>query len=316
MDHLLGDHDPALWIGFLVGVVVCLVLDLVLVHRRPHAPTLREALLESAGWIALALGFAAFVFARYGRALGTEFLTAYVMEKSLSVDNLFVILLVMRELAVPPENRHRVLFWGVFGAIVLRAVLIVGGVQLVHAFDWLLYVFGAFLIVAAVKLVRGGEDDAPDPARHWAARLLRRVMPVTPRFHGDRFLAREEGVLVATPMLVAVVLVEASDLVFAVDSIPAVLGVTRDPFVAFSSNVLAVLGLRALFFVLEAGVRALRYLTPALAIVLAFVGAKMLLVDVVHIGSTTSLAVVLGVLAVAAVASVRGRGGDATDDTE
>ena len=302
MDVLLGGHSPTLWLAFVVGVTACLVLDMVLLHRKPHAPSLREALLESAGWIGLAVLFNVFVYFQMGTKLAVEFLTGYLVEKSLSVDNLFVILLVFRSLRIDDAHRHRVLFWGVFGAVVMRAVLIVAGAALVHEFGWLLYFFGLILVISGVKLLLDREEDV-QTSRHWAVRLLRRFVPVSERFDRDRFLTVENGRRVATPMLVALVLVEATDLVFAVDSIPAVLAVTKDPFIAFTSNVLAVLGLRALYFVLAEAVGRLRYLKPGLAVVLWYIGVKMLIVDLYHIPSHYSLLVIVGILTTAGVSS-------------
>jgi tellurite resistance protein TerC len=302
MDIVLGGHDPMLWIGFVAGIAFFLCLDLFLLHRQSHVPSMREALLETAAWIALALGFNVFIWIHMGSELGVEFLTGYLVEKSLSVDNLFVILLVFRSLRIQEAHRHRVLFWGVFGAVVMRAVLIVAGARLVHEYAWILYVFGGILVLSGIKLLFDREEDV-DTSSHWAVRLLRIFLPVGSAFDGDRFTTREAGRFVATPMLVALVLVEATDLIFAVDSIPAVLAVTDDPYIAFTSNVLAVLGLRALFFVLAEAVGRLRYLKPGLAVVLWYIGVKMLMMKWVHIPSHYSLAVILGILTTAGVSS-------------
>lgn len=291
-----------LWIIFTVGVFLFLLLDVILLHKKSHKPSMKEALFESALWIGLGLLFNVWIYYYYGNQLAVEYLTGYLVEKSLSVDNLFVILLVFNSLKIPEKYQHRVLFWGVFGAIVMRAALIMVGVKLIQEFHWILYVFGGILVVSGVKLLFDKGEDV-EVSKHWAVRILKKIMPVTNHFHGDRFVAKEAGIRMATPMLAALVLVEATDLIFAVDSIPAVFAVTRDPFIAYSSNIMAVMGLRALFFVLATGVSKFRYLKPGLAVVLWYIGVKMLLIDIFHIPSHYSLLVIIGVLTTAGLSS-------------
>lgn len=293
---------PWLWGSFVVGVVVLLLLDLFVFHRKAHAVSIREALLVSAGWISLALVFNLWLGWRFGSEPGLEFLTGYLIEKSLSVDNLFVILLIFSAFRIPSEYQHKVLFWGILGAVVMRGSLIVVGAQLIQTFHWIIYIFGAILLVSAIKLLRGGEEEH-DVTHHWAVRLIEKVVPVTGKLHGQQFSVREGGVRKITPLFLALVVIEATDLVFAVDSIPAVFAVTDDAFIAFSSNILALLGLRALYFVIADWVARFRYLKPGLAAVLAFVGAKMLLAEVIKVPSWISLIIITLILAGAAIAS-------------
>lgn len=291
-----------LWLAFIAGVVVLLLLDLFVFHRKAHAVSIREALAVSAVWIALALAFNLWLGMAYGSEPGLEFLTGYLIEKSLSVDNLFVILLIFAAFRIPAEYQHKVLFWGILGAVVMRGTLIVVGAQLIQTFHWIIYVFGAILLLSALKLLRDSGEEK-DVTHHWAVRLIEKVVPVTGKLHGQRFVIVERGVRKITPLFLALVVIEATDLVFAVDSIPAVFAVTDDPFIAFSSNILALLGLRALYFVIADWVARFRYLKPGLAAVLAFVGAKMLLADVVKVPSWLSLGVISLILAGAAIAS-------------
>ncbi|MBH49008.1 MAG: hypothetical protein CME71_12645 [Halobacteriovorax sp.] len=302
MNTYLGPHSATLWLVFTAGVLLFLILDVILLHKKSHEPSMKEALIESALWISLGLGFNVWVYFNLGHDLGMEFLTGYLVEKSLSIDNLFIILLVFNSLKIPKMYQHRVLFWGVFGAIVMRAALIMVGVKLINEFHWILYVFGGILVFSGYKLLFDKEHDV-DIAKHWSVKLLKKFVPVTYHFHGDRFLAKEGGVLMATPMMAALVLVEATDLIFAVDSIPAVFAVTKDPFIAFSSNIMAVMGLRALYFVLATSVGKLRYLKPGLAVILFYIGVKMLLLDVFNIPSHFSLMIIVGILATAGIGS-------------
>ncbi len=300
--YFTGVAEPWLWIGFSVAVVVLLVLDLTVIHRRDHAVKIAEALRVSAFWILLSLAFNAWFAWRYGSEIGVQFLTGYLIEKSLSIDNLFVILLIFSALNIPAKYQHRVLFWGVLGAILMRGTLVIIGAKLIASFHWIIYIFGAILLVTAVRLLRSS-DEKVDFSDHWAIRLLRRRFPITNVFQGHQFIAVIDGVRHATPLLVALVLIEATDLVFAVDSIPAVFAVTNDPFVAFSSNVLALLGLRALYFVIADWVSKFRYLKPGLSGVLAFVGVKMIGSDFFTIPSWISLLVIAFILGVALLAS-------------
>ncbi len=301
-----GIGNPAHWAGFLGFVAVMLALDLGVFHRKAHAVRMREALGWSLVWVALALAFGVLVWRWYGPQAGLEFLTGYLVEKSRSVDNIFVFVVVFGSLSIPAAHQHRVLFWGILSALALRAAMIFAGTALLHRFHWLVYVFGGFLIVTAVKLVlawRAGDGTSSTERRLLVA--ARRVLPATDRLHGQHFLVREGGRLLATPLLLALVLVEVTDVVFAVDSIPAVLAVTDDPFIVFTSNVFAILGLRSLYFLLAGAVGKFRYLKLGLAGVLAFVGAKMLAADVMKIPAAWSLAVIASILVVSVLASWR-----------
>jgi len=284
------------WVVFSALVLVMLVLDLAVFHRRAHVVRVREALVWTIVWIVLALAFCAGVHAWFGPDRALEFLTGYLIEKALSVDNLFVFMVIFSYFSVPAEQQHRVLFWGIFGALVLRAAFIVIGAALLQSFHWVIYVFGTFLVVTGVKLLteRGGEVH---PERNPALRLFRRVVPSVPDYHGGRFTVVEGGRRLATPLLMVLVVVEATDVVFAVDSIPAVFAVTDDPFIVYTSNVFAILGLRALYFVLAGMLGRFRYLKVGLGLVLAFVGVKMLLADVYALPVAVSLGVVSALLA-------------------
>ncbi len=308
-----------LWSGFVVLVVGLLALDLGVFHRRPHRISVGEALGWTAFWVALALFFNALVYLLYeshwfgigeavghalsGREAAMLFFTAYVMEKSLSVDNIFVIAMIFAYFKVPPELQHRVLFWGVVGALVMRAGVIVGGIALIERFSWLVYVFGALLIVTAIKMLVVRHDNL-EPGRNPLIRLIRKRFLVTEEFHGQRFFVSIDGRRAATPLLLALAIVETTDLLFAVDSIPAVLAVTLDPFLVFTSNVFAVLGLRSLYFALAAMMSRFRYLKMSLVFVLAYVGVKMLLSHHHPIPAAVSLAIVGVILGIGVAASL------------
>lgn len=296
--------DLLAWLIFAGLVSGMLALDLGVFHREAHAVSRREALAWSAAWIALALAFNAGVFFFRGGEAGVEWLTGYLIEKSLSVDNVFVFLLIFSAFAVPAQFQHRVLFWGILGAVVMRAVLIAAAGILIHSLHFVIYLFGAFLIFTGVKFLRD-QEHAPDLEKNRFVRLARRLFPVTAQYEGQRFFLRREGVLFATPLFLVLVLVESTDLVFAVDSIPAIYAVTGDPFIVFTSNIFAILGLRALYFVLAGYLSGLRFLKPALAAILVFVGTKMLVVDIYKVPALASLGVIVAVLAVALVASWR-----------
>lgn len=291
-----------LWVAFCTGIVILLAIDLYFFGKSGHAVSKKAALLESGIWIAVALCFNLWFSLNYGRELGLEFLAGYLVEKSLSVDNLFVILLIFSSFKIPDKFQHRVLFYGVLGAIVLRAFFIIVGAQLLHKFHWILYLFGAVLVITAVKFLRE-TDDETDVQENWSLRWIRRFIPTTTFFNKDHFFVVERGVCKATPLFLALVVIEVTDLIFAVDSIPAVFAVTQDAFVAFASNILAILGLRALFFVLADWVGKLRYLKPGLATILGFIGIKMLLMDFFKIPSWVSLLVIFSILLTAALSS-------------
>jgi tellurite resistance protein TerC len=293
--------SPLSWAGFLGFVALLLVVDLGVFHRRPHEVRLREAIAWSAVWIGVALAFNAFVWWRSGPQAGTEFLTGYLVEKSLSVDNIFIFIAIFGALRIPSALQHRVLFWGVVSALAMRMAIIVGGSAALQRFHWLIYVFGGILVLSGIKLLVVRDGHGP-PGR--AMQLARRLLPSTDRFDGGRFLTRENGRLVATPLLTALVVIELADAVFAVDSVPAVLAVTDDAFIAFTSNALALLGLRSLFFVLADAVQKFRYLKIGLAGVLVFVGVKMTLSGVIKIPPVISLAVVAALLAASILVSM------------
>jgi tellurite resistance protein TerC len=300
---MLGSGSIWLWIGFNLFILGMLALDLGVFHRKTHTVSLREATLWSAVWIALALLFNVGLWWLRGPVPALEFLTGYLIEKSLSVDNIFVFALLFSYFAVPPQYQHRVLFWGILGALVMRAIFIFAGAALLAHFHWVIYVFGAFLIVTGVKmaLLRNTEMD---PGRNPVLRLVRRILPVTPAYEGDRFFVRQAGKLLATPLFLVLVMVETTDLVFAVDSIPAIFAVTSDPFLVYTSNVFAILGLRSLYFVLAGVMETLSYLKVGLAAVLVFVGIKMTIVDFYKIPPFVSLAVIATLLGAAVAASL------------
>ena len=292
-----------LWGGFTAFVLVMLALDLGVFHRKAHEIRFREALIWSVVWVTLALAFNALIWTWYGPTKGLEFLTGYLIEKALSVDNIFVFLVVFSYFAVPAAHQHRVLFWGILGALLMRAIFIAAGAALITKFHWIIYVFGGVLLLTGVKLFLQ-RNEQMHPERNPVLRLFRRFVPTTPEFHGQRFTVVKAGRRYATPLLAVLVLVEATDLVFAVDSIPAVFAVTKDPFIVYTSNIFAILGLRAMFFLLAGVMDRFRYLKPGLAAVLVFVGAKMMLTGVYKIPIAVSLGVVAGILTVAVVASL------------
>lgn len=291
-----------LWIAFTLGILILLLVDLSFFGRRGHRVSSRVALAQSCMWIAIALCFNLWFAFAFGKDLGFAFLTGYLLEKSLSVDNLFVILLVFSSFKISAPHQHRVLFFGVLGAIVFRALFIVLGAHIVNEFHWVLYGFGLFLVITAVKFLRNS-DEKVDVRESRSLRLLKKVIPTTSKLDHDHFFIREKGIRKATPLLLALVVVEGTDLIFAVDSIPAVFAVTQDAFVAFASNILAILGLRSLYFVLASWVGQLRYLKPGLAAVLGFVGFKMLLMDFVSIPNWVSLLVIFSILLTASLGS-------------
>jgi tellurite resistance protein TerC len=294
---------PGLWAGFIVFVLLMLALDLGVFHRKAHVVGFREALSWSIVWVALALVFNAGVWSYFGAQKGLEFLTGYLIEKSLSVDNIFVFVVIFSALAIPAQYQHRVLFWGILSALVMRAIMIFAGAAMLARFHWLIYVFGAFLILTGIKLFfqRGKESD---PRRNPAMRLASRLIPSTPHLDGERFFTRTGGKLLATPLFMALVLVEITDVIFAIDSIPAIFAITLDPFIVFTSNIFAILGLRSLYFLLAGLVDKFRYLKVGLAAVLVFVGAKMTAVDIYKIPPAASLAIVLLLLGGSIAASL------------
>ena len=295
--------EPLHWAGFIAFVLALLALDLGVFHRKAHAVTLKEAGIWSAVWVALSLGFNALVAQQYGAERGLEFLTGYLIEKALAVDNIFVFYAIFAYFAVPAAYQHRVLFWGVLGALIMRAIFIFAGAALLAKFHWVMYVFGAILVITAIRLLTL-PDDGIHPERNPVYRLLRRFIPATSDYHGARFTVVQDGKRYATPLLVVLLLIEWTDVVFAVDSIPAIFAITSDPFIVFTSNIFAILGLRSLFFLLQGVIGKFHLLKPALAAVLLFVGAKMLLVDLVKLPILLSLGVVASLIAAGVVASL------------
>lgn len=288
--------SPLFYVGFLTFVAAMLALDLGVFHRKAHTPTFREAGAWTIVWSSLAVMFGLFVGWRFGTTAAVDYYTAWLIEQSLSIDNIFVFVIVFTALKIPPHLQHRVLFWGVLSAVVLRAIMIFGGVLLIERFQWILYVFGAFLVFTGLKLLVQGAHVEADPGESRALTWLRRRVKSTDQLHGQKFFVRQDGRLRATPLFLALLLVEVTDVVFAVDSIPAVFAVTTEPFLVFTSNIFAILGLRSLYFLLAGMAGRFAYLKPALGIVLGFVGAKLLLHGVVKIPSMLSLAVIVVVI--------------------
>ncbi len=291
------------WLIFGGIVAIMLSLDLGVLQRRAHVIPLREATVWSAVWIGLALVFNVGIWVEMGPVRGMEFLTGYLIEESLSVDNLFVFLVIFAYFHVPLLYQPRVLKWGILGALVMRAAMLFGGLELIRRFHWMTYIFGVILVLTGLRILVGKEERV-EPERNPVLRLFRRVFPVTPQLHGEHFFVKVEGRWHATPLLVALIAVETTDLVFALDSIPAVLAVTRDPFIVYTSNIFAILGLRALFFMLSGILGLFAYLRYGVAVILAFVGVKMLIAGYVKIPISVSLAVVFGVLTLSILASV------------
>ncbi len=269
-------NETLMWIVFGVLVVCLLVLDLGVFQRKSHAIGIKEALGWSAFWISLALLFNAGVWYELGRERAAEFFAGWLLEKSLSVDNLFVFLLVFGYFKVPKEYQHKVLFWGILGALVMRALFIGAGIALIRQFEWVVYVFGAFLVYTGFKLAFGGEGDEVDPGNSFVVRAAKKIMPVSEQYDGGKFFTKVNGKTVATPLFIVLLVIESTDVVFAVDSIPTILSITQHPFTVYSSNVFAILGLRALYFALAALADLFHYLKIGLAVILTFVGVKML----------------------------------------
>ncbi|MEO7666910.1 MAG: TerC family protein [Dehalococcoidia bacterium] len=292
-----------LWGGFIAALVALLSFDLFVIHRKAHVVGVREALLWSGFWIALALAFAGGVFVLGGSGKGTEFLTGYVIEKSLSVDNVFVFLVIFQYFAVPPILQPKVLHWGIIGALVMRLVFIVAGAALLSAFHWMIFVFGGVLLVTAAKLALQKEHEI-HPERNPLIKLVKRFIPMTDDYQGDRFFVRSNGVLTATPLFAVLLMIESADLMFAIDSVPAIFAVTRDPFIVFTANAFAILGLRALYFALAGIMDYFTYLRQGLVAILAFVGVKMIMSEFYKIPTPISLAVILAILLIAIAVSL------------
>src|SRR5215813_5718899 len=300
-----------MWVIFNVFVLVLLAVDLGVVHRRSHEITLKEALVWSGVWIALALLFALGVYSWDGPQPALEFLTGYLIEKSLSIDNIFIFALIFSYFKVPARYQHKVLFWGILGALVMRAIFIFAGIALLQRLHWVLYIFGALLILTGIKMVTE-KDKEIHPDKHPVLKLFRRLVPVTADYHADHFFVKQARHYAATPLLIVLLVVETTDVIFAVDSIPAILGITLDPFIVYTSNVFAILGLRSMYFALAGVMQLFHYLHYGLSAILVFVGAKMLLADVYKLPVWVALSVIAGILLIAVLASVlRPRRGDA-----
>ena len=309
-DADFANFDVPLWVWLaLIGViVVMLVADLLLVHRTAHVITIKEASIESAIWISIGLLFGIVILIWQGGQASSEYYAGFLIEKSLSVDNVFVWAVIFSFFSVPREYQFRVLFWGIFGALAMRAVFIAAGVSLIERFDWILYIFGAFLLYTALKIARHDESKEVDFNNNIAMRLVRRLLPTTDEYDGQKMFTRRNGVRLATPLFAVLILIEATDVVFAVDSVPAILAVSREPFIVFAANAFAILGLRSLYFLLGGMQGKFRYLNVGLGVILAFVGVKMLLIGKpfeVHMPTAVSLGVIVLVLAVSIIASLR-----------
>jgi tellurite resistance protein TerC len=292
-----------IWAVFVVAVSAALIIDLGVFHRKAHTISTKEALLESAAWISVSLIFNVWVRFALGPQAGLEFLTGYLVEKSLSVDNIFVFLVIFEAFRVPAKSQHRVLFLGVLGALVMRAAFVLAGVELLAMFHAVLYVFGALLLLTGLRMFLPVKR-ALQPERNWLVRAARRILPVVDEYDGERFMVKHEGKWNATPLFLALVAVEAMDIIFAVDSVPAVLAITRNTFIVYSSNVFAILGLRALYFALAGILPRFRFLHQGLATILVFVGAKMSLSEWLPIPSLVSLTVIAAILTITVIASL------------
>jgi tellurite resistance protein TerC len=296
-------NQIGIWIAFSIFVLAMLALDLGVFHRKAHEVKIKEALIWSAVWIGLALLFNLGIYFWRGEVAALEFLTGYLLEKSLSVDNVFVFLLIFSYFRVPVLCQHKVLFWGILGALIMRAVFIAAGITLIQQFHWVIYVFGAFLIFTGIKMALQ-KDKEIHPEKNPVIKIFRRLMPVTKDYEESKFFVRKAGRLHATPLFVALLVVETTDVIFAVDSIPAILAITHDPFIVFTSNVFAILGLRALYFALAGIMQMFHHLHYGLSAILVFVGLKMLLADIYKFPIEIALGVVAGILLLSVIASV------------
>lgn len=293
-------EETIVWAVFGIIVVILLALDLFVLNRGSHHISTKRALMETAMWIAVALAFGVFIFVEYGSGMATEYYTAYVIEKAMSIDNLFVFIIIFGMFAIPDEYQHKALFYGIIGAVVFRALFIVAGVELLNHFHFIMYVFGILLVYAALKTMFKKDDDGQD---NKMARFLSKHLNCAPELDGDRLFTRIDGEKVITPLLMCILVIELTDIVFALDSIPAVLAISTDMLVVYTSNIFAILGLRSLYFAIRGGLESLRYLKYGLGIILLFVAFKLLASDIVHIPVWASLVIILGVLAVTILAS-------------
>jgi tellurite resistance protein TerC len=296
-------EEMILWGSFSLFVIGMLALDLGVFHRKSHSVSVKEALTWTAIWIALAMFFNLFVYHYFDKERSLEFFTAYVVEKSLSIDNIFVIIMIFSYFRVPDAYQHKVLFWGIFGALIMRVIFIFAGIELIHKFHWLIYVFGGFLIFTGIRMVFSN-DKPVNLEENPLVRLVRRMFPVTESFEGDKFFVKRAGKTWATPLFIVVMLIEGTDLIFAVDSIPAIISISDDPFIVYTSNVFAILGLRSLYFALAGIEKYFTYLKYGLATILVFVGIKMVIADFYKIPVEISLIVISFLLAISMIASV------------
>ena len=294
---------PLHWIAFIAFVLIAVALDLGVFHRKAHKISIKESLAWSMVWITLAIAFGLWILYGCGRQHALEFFTGYIIEKSLSVDNLFVFLVIFRVFAVKEEYQHNVLAYGIVGALLMRGIMIVAGAALVERFEWVMYLFGAFIIYAGLHMLLAREAES-HPENNFLVRYVSKHIRLTRDYREDRFFVRENGKRFATPLFLVLLVVEITDVTFAVDSIPAIFGITRDPFIVFTSNVFAILGLRALYFLLAGVLDKFAYLKIALALVLIFIGGKMIVEPWLHISVGVSLGVVMGMLAIAVIASL------------
>lgn len=296
-------YELLLWIGFNVFILIMLFLDLFVIQRKSHVIQVREALIWSAIWIILALLFNLFIYHEFGKQKALEYFTGYLLERSLSVDNIFVFILLFSYFKVPEKYQHKILFWGVIGALILRAALIALGSALVSQFEWVIYIFGGFLLVTGFKMAFQTDDDI-HPEKNFIIRSVKKLFPVTHEYHEGNFFVRHSGKLFATPMLIVLISIEVTDLIFAFDSIPAIFAVTRDPFIIYTSNIFAVLGLRTMYFALSGIMTKFHYLRIGLSMILVFIGVKMLIMDIYKISIVFSLSVIALILIASIVFSL------------
>jgi tellurite resistance protein TerC len=296
-------NEAILWTTFNLFVLAMLALDLGVFHRKTHTVNIREALTWTAVWVTLAMLFNLFIYYQFGKEKAVEYFTGYIIEKSLSVDNIFVIIMIFSYFQVPTQYQHKVLFWGILGALIMRVIFILAGIELIHRFHWLIYVFGGFLIFTGIRMLTSG-DAKIDPEKNPVVKLARMAFPITQTFEEDKFFVKRDSRYWATPLFLVVILIEATDLIFAVDSIPAILAISDDSFIVYTSNVFAILGLRSLYFALSGIEKYFRYLKYGLSTILVFVGLKMCLADYIKIPVELSLIVIVFVLAISMLLSV------------
>ena len=296
-------HSNMWWVAFAIMIFILLALDIAVFNRKSHEIKLKEAVLWSAFWIPLVLLFNIVVYVFYGHESALQYLTAYLVEKSLSMDNLFVFLMIFSFFKVPHKYQHKVLFWGIIGALVMRLFFIYAGITLINKFHWIIYVCGVMLIYSGIKMVRDKETEI-HPEKNKVLKLFRKLMPTTSKYHDGHFFIRLDGVLHATPLFVVMIVIETSDLIFAVDSIPAVLAISNDTFIVYTSNIMAILGLRALFFALAGVMNIFEFLHYGLSAILVFVGVKMVIADLYKIDIFVSLGVIFTILCISIIASV------------